>query len=122
MDENDNNNPTSEYEQEVAKEFQRLAALREAVKEKLSGKELEDPETMKIAKETVLDLIPDAAVTVRYLILHADSETIRKDLSKWILQIAMNDRSQSNEDDELQKFLDTITKTNHDIKSSDDKA
>jgi len=99
----------SEYELSIAKEMQELAEKREAIRQKLKGKKLEDPETMAIAKETVLDLTPDAALQVRYLINHAESETIRKDLSKWVLGLAMNEHGKRDDEDELSSLINTLT-------------
>ena len=110
-DNSDNNDGTAEetYEEKVRREMDEIVEKREHVRKQLIGKHLDDPETMAIAKETVLDLIPDAALQVRYLINHAESETIHKDLSKWILGLGMNERGRIDEEDEMQKLINDLT-------------
>jgi hypothetical protein len=98
-----------DYEQTIQQEIVELAAKRETIRQKLLGKQLDDPETMAIAKETVLDLTPDAALQIRYLINHAESETIRKDLAKWVLGLAMNERGKLDEEDEMTNLLNELT-------------
>jgi len=109
MPDNSVGDNAAEYEAKVAAETERLQKLHESVKEALKDRSLDDPETMKVAKETALDLIPDAAVTIRYLMLHAESESVRKDLSKWIFTLAMDRATNKDDEDELQGLIDSLT-------------
>ena len=116
MSDDNNDDKLTEYERNIAQEMQQLADKREEIRKRLEGKTLEDPVTMKIAKDTVLDLIPDAALQIRYLINHAESETIRKDLAKYILNLGMQSKEKLDEEDELTSLLKDLTKPNPDAK------
>lgn len=99
-----------EYANNVEAEFVRLAEYRNAVAEEFKGKTLDDPDTPIIAKNEIVSLIPDAAVQLAWLINHAQSESIRKDISKWVFDLAMKSADKTEGESALEKLLSEITK------------
>lgn len=111
MDQAERDELQKTYDQRITEELQRLAMYRQAVEEEFKGRSLDDPETAKMAKDQVVTLVPDACKTLAWLINHADSESIRKDISKWVMECAMKQASVNGENDALSQMLKEFTKT-----------
>lgn len=110
MEENERQELKEEYEKQVARELQELAAYKTAIEQEFSTKTLDDPVMAARAKEEIVGLVPEAAVQLRWLITHADSESIRKDISKWVMELAMQTSAKNERDDALNELLESITK------------
>jgi hypothetical protein len=95
----------SEYEQQIAAELLEVANYRKALEEEFAGKDMDDPEVAIGAKKKIMELVPDAGKNIKWLLNHAESEHIRKDLSKWIMELAMKAHEKSSGDDVLSKLL-----------------
>lgn len=107
----DSNELKKQYEAKIAKELQELAEYRKALEAEFRTKTLDDPETALKAKAEVVSLVPDAVSQLKWLILHADSESIRKDISKWVMELAIKAADKNGEDDELKDLLKQFSKT-----------
>jgi hypothetical protein len=111
MDQAERDELQKSYDQQITAELQRLAEYRLAVEQEFAGRKLDDPETAAMAKDQVVTLVPDACKTLAWLINHADSENIRKDISKWVLECAMKQAGTNSENDALATLMREFTKT-----------
>lgn len=96
MDENDNHlelpetvSAEEKYNADLQKEVEKLALYKQAIEEEFKNMNVDDPETHKKVASTVHELIPQAAFTVALLMEHAQSESVRAGLAKWVLQTGM---------------------------------
>lgn len=99
-----------QYEKQLEVELLELANYRKALEEEFSTKNLDDPETAAAAKAHVLETVPDAATQLKWLIRHAESESIRANLSKWVLDLAMQAAKKGEGDDALSTLLSELQK------------
>jgi ABC-type ATPase with predicted acetyltransferase domain len=97
------------YEDQVNKELSEIAAYREALVQDFMNAE-PDEETAEKAAKKLIELVPDAGNTVKYLITHAESEAVRKDLSKWIFQVAMKAAEDKGDEDEMTRLINVLSK------------
>jgi hypothetical protein len=98
------------YDEQIGAELLQLANYRKALEEEFATKNLDDPETAAAAKAHVLESVPDAATQLKWLIRHADSENIRANLSKWVLELAMKAANKDEGDDALTQLLSQLQK------------
>jgi hypothetical protein len=77
------------YNRQLAEEVAKIQAYRKSVEEEFSGVDVDDPETAKIARNKLFELVPDAAETIATLLLHAESESVRGTLAKFVFTEAM---------------------------------
>jgi hypothetical protein len=75
-----------------------------------------DEETARRAKKRVIELVPDAANQIKQLITHAESEAVRKDLAKWVIQTAMQHGVEVSQNDDIANLLHSITDPNSKVK------
>lgn len=98
-----------QYDEALKEEVLELANFKKALEEEFRTKNLEDPETIAATKGHVVDMVPDAATQLKWLIKHAESESVRANLSKWIMELAMKRAERNEEDEALKEFLKGIT-------------
>lgn len=100
-----NLSPEEAYNKRLGEE---LAVYHKAIEEEFKGVDSTNPEVARKAKDKVIELVPHAGTTVHWLIQHAESESVRATLSKWVLQVAMADAAVTGKDDELTKFIESL--------------
>lgn len=94
-----------QYEAQVARELQEGIAYHDSLKEEFKDADPDDVELAKKAAKRVIELVPDAGLQIKHLINHAESEAIRKDLSKWVFGVAMKAAEATGEIEDWQKLL-----------------
>lgn len=102
--------PLEKYQRETEQEMAKLVELHNALTQEFKGRDLDDPETAVRAKNEVVSLIPDAATALHYLIAHSESDAIRKDIAKWVMDTAMKTANNDESKNALATLLDEITK------------
>jgi hypothetical protein len=76
--------------------------------EEFAGVDSDDPVVANKARAQVIELVPKAAVSISTLILHAESETVRANLSKWVFEVAMKAANEGGTDSELVKLFEEL--------------
>jgi hypothetical protein len=104
----------AEYEANMQEELQ---AYRQALKSEygeLGELDPDDPATVLRVRSRLLQLVPDAATTMKQLINFADSEAVRANLSKFVFQEAMGRAKSEAEKDSLADLLKAVAKKDDD--------
>jgi hypothetical protein len=98
-----------QYDAQVAAELAKLGEYRKALEEEFKGADPEKAETaMKVLKR-VVELVPDAGTTISYLLNHAESESVRATLAKFVVTVALRAAEKSGDDDELTRLVNELT-------------
>lgn len=97
------------YEDQVKQELAELAIYREKLNDEFKDAE-PDNETAEKAAKKLIELVPDAGKNIKYLINHAESEAVRKDLSKWIFAVAMKAAEAKGDEDEMDRLIRSLSK------------
>lgn len=77
------------YEAKLAEETARIHAYNKHLEAEFKNLDYEDPETHKKIKAEIHALVPDACTVLKAMLIHADSESVRANIAKYILTIAM---------------------------------
>lgn len=102
-----------EYENQVQQELSELAIFSEKLKADFADVDTEDEEVVaEKAKKKLLELIPDAGNTIKYLISHSESDAVRKDLAKFVFQTAMRAAEVAGDEDEVARLIKSLTSSN----------
>lgn len=108
---------TEELRESYAQAFQRElaenAVYKEELKEKFTDVDADDPEVAKQAREELIKLVPDAGARIIWLLNHAESEAIQKDLAKFIFQVAIKAAEISGEEDEMQRIIKSLSRASN---------
>jgi len=97
---------TSGYDQNMQQELEKIQAYRKALEQEFGGDlDPNDPANIANARRQLLVLIPEAGETIRRLMVHAQSESVRANLAKYVFDQAMKDAAAGKADDETQKLL-----------------
>lgn len=95
------------YEQSLREEHAKMLAAMQ------SEFNLEDADELKqavIARKKVVEIVPDAAEAVKYLVNHAESEAVRGNMAKFVLQTGMQLDSDADPADPMGKLFDRLRK------------
>jgi sarcosine oxidase gamma subunit len=69
--------------------------------------------TTENAKRRVAELAPDAWAAVNYLVNHAESESVRANCAKWILDITMGKKQVAGDkDDSIENLIESLRPKN----------
>lgn len=98
------------YEAQIKRELEESAQYHEALKDEFKDASPDDPDTAIKAGKRLMELVPDAGTQIKYLINHAESEAVRKDLAKWVFQTAMRAAEINDDEDAMQKLVNSLTK------------
>lgn len=99
-----------EYDKLVKRELGEMAAYREALEAEFKDADPDSDETAEKAKKRLIELVPDAATQIRYLLNHAESEAIKKDLAKFIFGTAMRVAEINGDEVQMQKLISSLSK------------
>lgn len=77
------------YDAELAMELEKLRSFRKATEEEFAGLDSQDPKTAKAARNKLMELVPDAAEQLAFLIKHSDSDSVRANIAKFVFSEAM---------------------------------
>ena len=94
-----------EYEANMQEE---LMAYRKSLQEEygeLGELDPDDPATADKVRGKLLKLVPDAYTTMQQLLNHADSETVRAGLAKFVFTEAIGKAKTQDEEDSLRDLL-----------------
>lgn len=110
----DDDTPTTDeqrkasYADEVEAELIKLHEYREALKQEFE-KATDDEDVSHITRKQIIELIPDAAETVAFLLKHSDSDAVRANLSKFILETGIKTAKGEDEASEMAKLVAKLT-------------
>lgn len=82
-----------------------LSAYHAAIESEFADTDGEDPETAGKVREHLFKLVPDAGTTIKYLLNHADSESVRANLAKFVYAEAMRTAKAEGDEDGFGKLL-----------------
>lgn len=100
----------TQYEQAMAVELAKMAEYKKALEQEFENADPNDPVTAEKARKHVISLVPDATTQAKHLLNHAESESIRAGLAKFIINIAIRHAEDNSEEDEMQKLVNSLTK------------
>jgi len=104
------NKDKTEYEKQVDKELAKLAEYHKALTQEFANIDPDDPEVIRKANEKIIELVPDAGAALNWLLNHAQSESVRANIAKYVFDRAIKHASEKGEDDEIAKLLKGMTK------------
>jgi glutamyl-tRNA reductase len=119
MDDAERKQLEEQYKQDIAQELTNLAEYRKALEEEWKDKKLDDPETAEQARATIIELVPDAATALRWLIVHSDSDSVRMNIAKWVMERAQKRADADDSDKALHDLINSITKKTTDSPIND---
>lgn len=77
------------YNAKLAEEVAKLNEYRQSLEQEFKNLDLDDPEAHKRIKAEVHKLVPDACTTLKMMLEHAESESVRANIAKFVLTVAM---------------------------------
>lgn len=93
------------YEQSLKEEHARMLA---AIQGEFNLGDADDLKQQVLSRKKVVDLVPDAADALAHLINHAESEAVRGNMAKFVMQTAMQLDSDSGAGDPMAKLFDRL--------------
>lgn len=101
----------AQYDEKMARELKELSTYRTALKEEFANLDPNDASTAAAARKHVVALVPVAATQLEYLIQHAESETVRAGLVKYVFDITVKQAISEAGDDEMSSLIKRLTNT-----------
>jgi hypothetical protein len=98
------------YNAELQAELARLHAYKKSLEEEFKDVDVDDPKTAKMARNKLMELVPDAGETIAYLLLHGDSESVRANLAKFVFAEAMRAADNGKTADAWEELFKSISK------------
>lgn len=94
-----------DYQKRVARELAKVAEYKKALEEEFATADPDDPETARKTREKLVELVPDAGYTIAYLLKHAESETVRASLAKYVFDSAQKIGKEGEGESEMDKLI-----------------
>lgn len=100
------------YDRNLQEELEAAAAIKKALEEEFS-KDIDpnNPDNAANARKQLLMLVPDAGMTIRWLMIHGDSESVRANLAKYVFSEAMRDALKKGDASDLDRILADLSKS-----------
>lgn len=96
------------YDLQLQEEKAKYEIYREALKQEFANLDVDDPETQKKVRAEVHTLIPLATATISQLLEHAESESVRANLAKWVLSESMKTAEADKPKDFVSELFDRL--------------
>jgi hypothetical protein len=112
-DDAQNHNIEEAYNLKLQEEIEKMKLYRKSMEEEFANLDIDDPTTHKMVRNKLGELVPDACEVVLTLMLHAESESVRATLAKFVLTESMKSAA-------TDKPIDLISEMFKDLAKNDD--
>jgi hypothetical protein len=101
---------TQQHIEHIARmeDLERSIAEANAVKSEFDAADPDAVETAEAVRAHVVELVPDAKIVIKELLLHADSEAVRAGLAKFVMAAGMKALQDKGDRDELGSLLKSL--------------